>query len=592
MCKKLCSFIPLIYWTLGLLGNTFYVSPSGNDSNSGLSLSLAFRTLQKAANTVIAGDSVLVSDSTYAGFDIRTSGTSINPIVFFATGNQVIINRRNPVTTDGINIEDADWIEIRGFRVINQPRAGIRVVLANHISIRYNTCLNNNRWGIFTGFTDDFLAEYNECAYSVLEHGIYVSNSSDRAIIRFNVSHHNRAAGFHFNGDISQGEDGINHDPQVYNNIVYRNGLGGGSAINMDGNQNALIYNNLLYNNYATGIGLYQIDGGSPSFNAKIYHNTIIQDDTSRWCILVIDGSTGATIRNNILINQHSFRGAISVDQASLTGFTSDYNIMTNRFTTDDGDSILDSVGWKALGKDVHSFFAPGLANLFVNFAQSDFKLATNSKAKNFGIGGLIPAITSDLVGVTRPSGPAPDAGAYEAVSGALPLHWISTGIKQQNNQIKITGTISGDEQIQAVLLEKWNATAGRFERVDSKAVIMDGLSSQVNFITLASAGLHVYRLMALSQNGQNYASKIMNISTTGVEWTLFPNPTGAFLELKGRANSEALSGHILDLSGKQVRSILTLSGPVSVTDLPPGQYTLILHEGKRLVGTTWFQKL
>ena len=31
--------------------------------------------------------------------------------------------------------------------------------------------------------------------------------------------HHNRAAGLHFNGDISQGGDGINHSPQVYNNI-------------------------------------------------------------------------------------------------------------------------------------------------------------------------------------------------------------------------------------------------------------------------------------------------------------------------------------------------------------------------------------
>ena len=592
MYKKTSLLFTALCFLLTLSGNTYYVSPAGNDNNSGLSSALAFRTLQKAANTVIAGDSVLVADSTYAGFDIRTSGTLSNPIVFYANGSQVIINRRNPVTTDGINIEGADWIEIRGFRVINQPRAGIRAVLANHITIRYNTCLNNNRWGIFTGFTDDFLAEYNECAYSVLEHGIYVSNSSDRAILRHNISHHNFAAGFHFNGDISQGEDGINHDPQVYNNIIYRNGLGGGSAINMDGNQNALIYNNLLYNNYATGIGLYQIDGGSPSFNARIYHNTIVQDDTSRWCILIIDSSSGATIRNNILINQHSFRGAISVDQASLTGFTSDYNIMTNRITTNDGNTILDSVGWKALGYDLNSFFAPSFSNLFINFAADDYKLATNSMAKNFGTAGLVPAITTDLLGMVRPSGSAPDAGAYEALSGALPLHWISTRIDRQDNRLKITGTLSGDEQIQTVFLEKWNNDSGRFERLDSKTMVMNGLSSTISFFTLASTGVHLYRLTALSANGRDYSSKTLRLETNPGNWVLFPNPAMDILTVKGFEYEEAISASIIDMYGKWIKSVNTLSLPVSIRELSPGQYTLVVRRGTAVLSQLVFQKI
>ena len=53
-----------------LLATTYYVGPGGSDGFNGLSLATSFRTLQKAANTVSAGDLVLVSDSTYAGFTI------------------------------------------------------------------------------------------------------------------------------------------------------------------------------------------------------------------------------------------------------------------------------------------------------------------------------------------------------------------------------------------------------------------------------------------------------------------------------------------------------------------------------------------
>jgi hypothetical protein len=36
-----------------------------------------------------------------------------------------------------------------------------------------------------------------------------------------------------------------------------------------------------------------------------------------RWCVNIADGSTGNTVRNNILWNAHSFRGAITIDAAS-----------------------------------------------------------------------------------------------------------------------------------------------------------------------------------------------------------------------------------------------------------------------------------
>ena len=167
----------------------YYVSNSGLNSNSGVSLVDAFLTIQHAADTVVAGDTVFVENGVYAGFDLRNkSGTSGSPIVFKALGSSVLINLSGPIRDDGINIENADYIIIDGFISNDMPGNGngIRVVVSDNCIVRNCACDNNAERGIFTGFTDDILIEYNICSHSIDEHGIYVSNSSDRPIIRFN----------------------------------------------------------------------------------------------------------------------------------------------------------------------------------------------------------------------------------------------------------------------------------------------------------------------------------------------------------------------------------------------------------------------
>ena len=74
---------------------------------------------------------------------------------------------------------------------------------AAHVTVRNCSLGDNGSWGILTGFVDDFLAEGNEAHHSVDEHGIYVSNSADRPIVRNNSCYSNHANGLHFNGDAS-----------------------------------------------------------------------------------------------------------------------------------------------------------------------------------------------------------------------------------------------------------------------------------------------------------------------------------------------------------------------------------------------------
>jgi len=407
-------FAIFVFTNITVYSTTYYVSETGNNSNNGLSQQTAFATLQHAADIVSSGDSVLVLAGNYVGFDIRENGSQYSPIVFKAIESNVVIDQQNSTTPDGINIENASWIVIDGFEVKDQPRAGIRTAVSNFITVRNNYCHNNQRWGIFTGFTDDLTVENNTCSFSADEHGIYVSNSSDRPIIRNNHSFNNSGCGIHMNGDISQGGDGIISNAVVEGNILHDNGYGGGSAINMDGVQDSKIFNNLIYNNHATGIAMYQIDGGDASKNNKVYNNTVIQPSDGRWCIISVDGSTGNTVYNNILINHHSFRGSISLDAASMTGFVSDYNILVNRLSDDDGNSNMTLTQWQSLGYDTHSMIANPEEQIFTDYSSNNFHLLQNAQAVDAGTNLVLLTVFEDIDNVPRPQGTGIDIGCYE----------------------------------------------------------------------------------------------------------------------------------------------------------------------------------
>ncbi|MFO0791048.1 MAG: right-handed parallel beta-helix repeat-containing protein [Pirellulales bacterium] len=400
---------------------SYFVSTTGSDSAAGTSAA-PWKSLQHAADVVGPGDSVTVRAGNYTGFYLDTSGTAAAPISFIAEPG-VLINQRNATTPDGINLEGASFILVDGFSVSGMPRAGVRSVgfpedFAEFVTVRNVTATNNGNWGIFTGHVNDLLIESNSTSGSINEHGIYVSNSGDRPVIRNNVSFGNRSNGIHMNGDLSQGGDGIITGAIVSGNTIYNNGAGGGSGINMDGVQNSRIENNLIYNNHASGISLYQIDGGAGSSGNVVANNTIVAASDARWALNIQSGSTNNTVRNNILLNNHPSRGAIDISADSLPGFSSDYNAVISRFTQTGGDSTLSLTQWQAAtGSDLHSLVATA-AQLFVNAAANDYHLKALSPAINMGTNSSAPP--ADLSGLPRPAAGVVDIGAYEygAIAG------------------------------------------------------------------------------------------------------------------------------------------------------------------------------
>ncbi len=409
-------------------GTVYHVSPDGDDGNDGTA-DAPWRSLQHAADRVMPGDTILVSSGIYEGLRIERSGRAEAWISLRAApGAQVVVDAPGPHNRHDSNVEVETWEGdgvvaywvIEGLEVSNAPRWGIdlrgsEAAKSHHLIVRHNRVhdngLDEGQTGIFAAFVDDLLVEDNE-SYANGEHGIYVSNSSDRFTIRGNRLYDNAGCGLHLNGDAEMGGDGILSNGLVENNVIYGNGTEGGAAINMDGVADTLVRNNLLYDNHATGIALYQEDGAVCSHHNRVLNNTVLMPADGRWAIILgADDCTDNQIGNNILYSDHEYRGSINLPASHVPGLQSDHNLIVDRFTTDDSESVISLAEWQALGYDAHSSLADP-QSLFVDPAGDDYHLRPGSPA--IDAGAALPEVGADLEGRPRPAGAAFDIGAYE----------------------------------------------------------------------------------------------------------------------------------------------------------------------------------
>src|SRR6266571_3559577 len=404
--------------------NSFYVSTSGNDTNVG-SQAQPWRTLQHAVDSISPGDTILVESGTYVGCRIGHSGQAGALCTLKADGGAtVLVNAPGPANRHSSNIEVElfgdtvrYWV-IDGFESANSPRYGVDVRVTDFITVQNCYAHNSALTGIFLAFSDHPLIQNNECAFNG-EHGIYHSNSGDFPTIRGNRSHHNHSAGIHMNGDRTQTPgDGLISFAVVEKNVIYENGVGGGSGINCDGVSDSIFRNNLLYNNHASGISLYAIDGAEGSSRNKVYNNTIVMAAGARWCVNIPAATqgqpdpTGNQVRNNILYTPDiTLRGSILTYSSAVTGFASDYNIVVGRFSVDGGNSTVSLAGWQALGYDLHSVIATPSA-LFVDPTGNNYHLKPGSPA--IAAGTPVAEVADDLDGSPRPSGSPYAIGCYE----------------------------------------------------------------------------------------------------------------------------------------------------------------------------------
>lgn len=267
---------------------TLYVSPSGNDSNSGRSASSPLRTVTKAASMVRPGDVVYLRGGVYPmEVKFRTSGTASNKIVWASYPGEWAIfdggSRRKGVDMDRVWVDGADHNVFANFEVRNGPRQGIYVingandnlftglvVHGNNGSGVQNANSSRNRYEYLTIY--DNFDEVNPKGQTgqdadgigmssgdrnVISHVVSFRNSDDgidawkstNTLIEYSVAHSN-GRGSHGNGNGFKAGGGIDNYTTVRHSIAFNNKAVG--FTNNSGRQITFVNNTSFGNgNYA-----------------------------------------------------------------------------------------------------------------------------------------------------------------------------------------------------------------------------------------------------------------------------------------------------------------------------------------------------
>jgi hypothetical protein len=352
-------------------GNIWVNGSAGSDSNPGTQAQ-PFKTIQKAADMVNPGDTVIVQDGVYTD---SPSSCGANPIVCLnrggAPGSLVTFKAEHKwgAKLDATKSHDigfrfnADYIHIEGFEITGTVERGFggssgielynggvgAEIVGNHIHDTGKQCLLTSNPNYYNG-----------------QNGIY--SSVDNVLFDGNV--------IHDVGRYAPGENGCQPDNPYWQNHDHGLYQGGGN--------NNLIRNNIFYNNKRG----WDIQGsGDGDF---VLNNTFAFANPDRAGAIVDNGLSNWTVENNIFYQKVAWYG-------QPTGGVTKRNLTTESSLFGDGTTTDPS---NILNMDPK----------FQNALGFDFHLMPTSPA--IGKGLFLPQVKLDAAGKTRHN--PPSIGAFE----------------------------------------------------------------------------------------------------------------------------------------------------------------------------------
>jgi hypothetical protein len=365
--RQALHLILMAIFTLGIAANSqatpinYYVSPTGNDNNNGISLGNAFATILKASQVAVPGDTINVANGTYAGyFKTTTSGSSALRLTYRSINRhmaKIVGSGRSNVWLNTGNYCNFDGFEITG----PTNRGGI-------LSGPWTTGDTN---GDFCNITNNFIHDISNgiCNSSG---GIHVFGPGGGHNIIGNIVRNIDAAQI---GSCSttQGIYISSPDCVVKNNIV--SGVAAVGIQQWHGATRSTIVNNTVFN-CKIGILIGQGDSGrSPQ------------------------GTCGNFVENNISMNNQTY-GIHGISGVKCGGNTYKNNILYGNGTgilVNETDVVSENLTSNPL---LVNYQADG---------SGDYHLQSTSPAINSGISIHAPA--TDFDGVTRKGNPG--IGAY-----------------------------------------------------------------------------------------------------------------------------------------------------------------------------------
>ena len=292
-----------------VIGNAFYVSTTGSDSNPGTVIS-PWRTIQHASNSVQAGDTVYVRGGVYnESVNISVAGSATaGPIAFQNfPGEQAIVDGTGLVpSTSGqqglINITNQSYISIQGFEIRNFQTSSASATPA----------------GIWISGSGSNIQVLNNLIHNI----VTTSETSGNA---FGIAVYGTAAPASLDSVTISG------------NQVYDLKTGNSESVNVDGNvTNFAITNNVIHDNDNIGIDIIGFEGVSPdpaydyARNGTVTGNTVYnisainnpgegnQYDADG---IYVDGGSQVVIERNLVHNVDIGIEAASERQGHVTSF-------------------------------------------------------------------------------------------------------------------------------------------------------------------------------------------------------------------------------------------------------------------------------
>ena len=355
-------------------GAVYYVSSSGSDTNPG-TIAKPWRTIQHAANTLVAGDTVYIRAGTYHELVVpANSGSSGHVITYAAYPGEIVTidgtGAKVPQFQGLFSLVGRSYIRVSGLRVINSNYYGIVADTSTYITIDKNYTHNTYSSGISTWNCSHVIVDHNEVAgacYGPLQESLSISNTNTFEV-RYNLVHDvmpgttgkegitikdasahgkvygNQVYNLNLAGLYVDAEAGHLYDVEVYQNLVHdiKSDAGNGFDLGSEGGgllEDIRLYNNISYNNLV-GLWLsgYSIPPTHPFKDITIINNTFAYNGRGTWGGgISIENLQiqNVIIRNNIcsqniysqIYADPSVRSALAIDHNLTDGDRGDHEV-------------------------------------------------------------------------------------------------------------------------------------------------------------------------------------------------------------------------------------------------------------------------